>query len=196
MSNIHFSTDDLSLLSNADILRRKKQIQDKLYYLLDFVRQDITSSIKSNSISLEGKYFNEPKISRGENYSELPYLVLDYPSKFEEDNIFACRTMFLWGCFFSSTIHLQGQYLDRNRQQIKTIAQKLIGTPVYISCGESPWKYSYEPDNYLPLTETSIDQINRNSFIKISQKIELDDYSKVREIASKFYLPFLEELSY
>ena len=40
------------------------------------------------------------KISRGENYRGLPYLILDYPAYFSQKDIFAFRTMFWWGHFF------------------------------------------------------------------------------------------------
>jgi hypothetical protein len=50
------------------------------------------------------------KISRGENYQLLPYIILDYPSYFSRNNIFAVRTMFWWGNFFSITLHLSGDH--------------------------------------------------------------------------------------
>jgi len=51
-----------------------------------------------------------PKISRGENYLGLPYLVLDYPRLFRPDAVLAIRTFFWWGHFFSSTLQLSGGY--------------------------------------------------------------------------------------
>ena len=49
-----------------------------------------------------------PKIAKGENYLQLPYVLLDYPRCFDKENIFAIRTMFWWGNFFSITLHLSG----------------------------------------------------------------------------------------
>ena len=51
-----------------------------------------------------------PKISRGENYNGLPYVMLDYPRCFGKEDVFAMRTMFWWGNFFSITWHLKGKY--------------------------------------------------------------------------------------
>ncbi len=35
--------------------------------------------------------------------------MLDYPRAFGRDSIFACRTFFWWGRFFSLTLHLAGR---------------------------------------------------------------------------------------
>lgn len=51
-----------------------------------------------------------PKISKGEQYKEMPYVVLDYPRFFSKENVFAIRTFFWWGHYFSITLQLKGAY--------------------------------------------------------------------------------------
>ena len=58
------------------------------------------------------------KIFRGENYRQLPYLVLDYPKHFSKESVLAFRTMLWWGNFFSCTLHLQGKALDERRSSL------------------------------------------------------------------------------
>jgi hypothetical protein len=53
-----------------------------------------------------------PKISKGENYRGLPYVMLDYPRIFGKEDVFAIRTMFWWGHYFSVTLHLKGIYKE------------------------------------------------------------------------------------
>ena len=43
---------------------------------------------------------SEPRISRGEQYQRLPWVMLDYPRIFGKEDIFAIRTFFLVGKLF------------------------------------------------------------------------------------------------
>ena len=52
--------------------------------------------------------WKEPKISKGENYKGLPWVMLDYPRVFGKEDVYAIRTFFLWGHAFSITLHLKG----------------------------------------------------------------------------------------
>src|SRR5450755_2986522 len=49
-----------------------------------------------------------PRISKGENYKGLPWVVLDYPRAFGRLDVLAVRTLFWWGNYFSVTLHLKG----------------------------------------------------------------------------------------
>ena len=51
---------------------------------------------------------SSPKITRGENYQLLPYVILDYPRCFQKEQVFAIRTMFWWGKGISITLHVSG----------------------------------------------------------------------------------------
>ena len=53
----------------------------------------------------------EPKISKGEKYKGLPWVMLDYPRIFGKEDIMAIGTRFWWGHYFSVTLHLKGGYL-------------------------------------------------------------------------------------
>src|SRR6187402_1143085 len=68
----------------------------------------------------------DPKISRGENYKGLPYVILDYPRLFGREDVFAVRTMFWWGHSFHVTLHLKGKYqamfLPVIRQRLSMLA--------------------------------------------------------------------------
>ena len=55
--------------------------------------------------------WGDPRISRGEQYKGLPWVMLDYPRVFGKENVLAVRTMFWWGHYFTVTLHLKGEYL-------------------------------------------------------------------------------------
>src|ERR1700694_4525035 len=90
-----------------------------------------------------------PKISRGENYLGLPYLVLDYPRQAAGDGLFFIRTMFWWGHYFSSTLHLSGLYTERFREAIAFSYQKLGDYSAGI--GQDPWVHHFGEGNYRPV---------------------------------------------
>ena len=126
------------------------------------------------------------KISQGENYNMLPYQVLDYPAHFEKTDIFALRTMFWWGHFFSVTLHLQGESLVKYRSSLLTNFDQLLKEELYIAVGNTPWQYHYEPDNYLPLEPEHISIIEQGEFVKLSKKIPVNEFSKLPDFASSF----------
>lgn len=123
------------------------------------------------------------KISRGENYRQLPYLVLDYPRKFTRDDIFAFRTLFWWGHFFSNTLHLQGNSLLTYRFNFLNHYRKLSEDNFYICINSNPWEYHYNKDNYVlvkELKESEYEEIVRNcEFLKLSRKLELNQIDQL-----------------
>ena len=185
-----FDSEEFGFLSNADLLIKKRIIQEKIFKLLEITLGSIRSGINAPI----AKLFPEGKISRGENYQALPYLILDYPAIFSMNDILACRTMFLWGNFFSTTIHLQGSYLKRNHENIVSTITGLEQNELFISVGETPWHYHYEPSNYLPLNSVTLDKAINRSFVKISRRIALDDHYRLPALARDFYQRFLDNL--
>lgn len=141
------------------------------------------------------------KISKGENYRGLPYLVLDYPRLLAKDNIFSFRTMFWWGNFFSCTLHLQGQSLGLYRQRLKenlTANPHLLPPDTWISINDTPWEYHYQPSNYKMLTEISSGELSHllsRDFLKISRKIPLQQYQQLPAFCSESLRFFLASLS-
>ena len=126
------------------------------------------------------------KISKGENYLGLPYQVLDYPAYFSKTDTFAFRTMFWWGNFFSVTLHLEGLSHQLYKQIFIDHIGSLATQEIYICTGDTPWQYHYESDNYQLLTIDHQDHINKNSFLKLSKKIELNQWRDLPEFASGF----------
>ena len=120
------------------------------------------------------------KITKGENYKGLPYLILDYPALYSKEDIFAVRTMFWWGNFFSISLHVSGKYW--RSQNIHRYLYHLKGKNFFICVNENEWEHHFEPDNYYAIDELSQSQINTlrgKDFFKIAKKIELKDWDSV-----------------
>jgi hypothetical protein len=96
---------------------------------------------------------SEPKISRGENYKGLPWVMLDYPRVFGKEDVFAIRTMFWWGHAFNVTLHLKGEWKRLFLPVI--IAQKDVLAAAGFQWGvmEDEWEHGHTAESYRPMGE-------------------------------------------
>jgi hypothetical protein len=178
---------ELLALQDTDFLLTKSGVISKLYKLLENTRKELKGIIKNSNFAFpKGTEIKIGKISRGENYLNLPYMVLDYPAMFLNDDVFAYRTMFWWGNFFSSTLHLEGKSLESYRDFLIDNIEKLIGQNIFIGVGKTAWQYHYEENNYIPITVNHKDNISKNNFLKLSKKIEIGEWNSVPKFASIF----------
>jgi len=128
---------------------------------------------------------SSPKISRGENYKGLPWLVLDYPRYFNKDDVFAIRTLFWWGNFFSITLHLSGNYKAKYETKIIDSFESLQQEDFSVCINEDQWEHHFETNNYIPVHDLSESQyseiIVKRSFIKLAKKIPLEQWNDVEK---------------
>jgi len=183
------------IFGDAAPLLAKVSIIKKIWHLLQHTQhkiQDLNAHIAFNFP--DELNLTSGKISRGENYQLLPYLVLDCPTFFSKDDIFAYRTMFWWGHFFSFTLHLQGKYLEKYRPSLVKNIDLFDPETTYLSVGPTPWEYHYDPDNYLPISKINSSDVLNFSFVKISRQIDLNRWAEVGSEALAFWRICLDVL--
>ena len=93
-----------------------------------------------------------PKISKGENYRGLPWVMLDYPRFFGREEVFAIRTMFWWGHAFSTTLHLKGKYRELYLPVIEKHWAVLADAGFRVGVSEDEWQHEHGDHNYGVLT--------------------------------------------
>ncbi len=165
MANVKLSQRELDLVTNADFILTKNKIITKVYDLFGEM-SDYAVKEANNFLEDEIKIIS-PKISKGENYEGLPWVMLDYPRYFTEKDVFAIRTYFWWGNYFSITLQLKGKF--RNKLQVANF--KLQEKPDwYLCCNKNEWQYHFRNDNYKLLNEFSEEEIQQLSFIKLAKK--------------------------
>lgn len=193
-TKIQLSEKEMDLVMNADLILTKNAIIKKAISLLDTVQHEQQQYLKQ----LEKPFPKEaversPKISKGENYQGLPYLVLDYPRVFEKENlpdrqagVLAIRTLFWWGNFFSITLHVSGSYKTMFE---KNIADSFIGLKeagFSLCINNEEWEHHFEENNYLPLSQIGENNFQKNitekRFIKLAKKIPLKDWENMPEL--------------
>lgn len=133
-----------------------------------------------------------PKIFKGENYKGYPYLNMDFPRVFGTESIFAFRSMTWWGHPFSFTLHLQGEAYSALAGRLIVNINKLKGKGYYVCVNTSPWEYHFGRDNYLPIDEINLSDVpfnpgDKKSFIKLSRRLNLDDYQAIVPFGSETF---------
>lgn len=190
------SSEALALLQNKEVLLTKRAALEQITMLLQETKVTIAKSILAHEDALPSESLEAlGVVAKGENYQELPYQVLDYPAAFSLDDIFAYRTMFWWGNFFSATLHLQGKYLDLYRHKLVSDIDQLISEEVDFCISDTPWQYHYEPDNYTRLTREHLALIESRSFIKLSKALPLDRFSELPNFSASLLQRLLSIIS-
>ena len=196
---LRFIPAELKTIHNSEFFYIKASVSKKIDALLAEVRDEIKSVIEKEKIKFpEEVDARMGKIFRGENYSGLPYLVLDFPKHFSKDSVLAFRTMFWWGNFFSFTMHLQGKALEEKRKALIENWRLFRKKNIYISTGKTPWHYHYKKDNYRLIDTFSEQDIKHlfitKEFIKFSRKIPLKDYKKLNAFIKESFTLFSSSL--
>lgn len=141
-SKIRLSPSEAALIGNAEIILTKNNIIQKTVALLARLQEHLLSCGAAFSLS------SSPKISRGENYRGLPYVVLDYPRISQGEDLFFIRSMFWWGHDFSSTLQLAGLYKEKALPRLISAHPVLVEKQYFVGVNTDPWQHHFEPSNY------------------------------------------------
>lgn len=190
-AKIRLSPEEAALIERSDWILTKNNIIVKVQMLfgsLQNSQQPYISKLYDRHPEIAAYH---PKISKGENYRGLPYLVLDHPRCFEKNALMAIRTMFWWGHFFSVTLQLDGKYKKLYEDKLASSFPELVAQDLFICQHTDPWEYHYEEENYLPVKDLSKDHletiIHSMAFIKISAKIPLNQWEDAETILTEKY---------
>ncbi|HMU45163.1 MAG TPA: hypothetical protein PKC72_02290 [Chitinophagaceae bacterium] len=186
-TKIRLSQKEMELVNDADVILTKNTILQKAQLILGHIAEHQQKLISNRKNRLaDGLVHTSPKISRGENYKGLPWLMLDYPRKFEKENFFAIRTMFWWGNFFSITLHISGQYQKLFSSKVILSHQRLKEEEFYVCRNNEQWEHHFENENYLQISMIDKKQfeeiIQRSDFFKLSFKIPIERWDEAIDI--------------
>jgi hypothetical protein len=198
-ANLKLSEEELALASNASVMLLKNAVIEKVNLLFGQLSLSQPQLLKPLQRELEAALEVPAKISRGESYRSLPYLVLDYPRYFRPHDVMAIRTMFWWGNFFSVTLHLKGNYREHFSERILKRRQ-LIGEKGFHACiAPEEWEHHFGEDNYLPVDIIEEDEwlelYRVRLFTKLSKQIPIGPLEKVEEQLVRVYAEIAEILS-
>lgn len=163
--------EEQALAANAAILLTKNKIIQEVYELFGKLADDYKPVV---AVFPEDVIRLHPKISKGENYQGLPWVMLDYPRNFIGKDAFAIRSMFWWGHYFSLHLLLQG---DKMKMLQTENLSYLEGWQFTIA--DNPWQHHFDPLLSIPLTHlhpADIEKQTLNQFYKISIYLPLQQW--------------------
>ena len=184
--------EEFSLLNNSELFLTKKRLNAKIIDILGSCAIEIEHQLSLHSEIMDDALRNSrPKISKGENYLSFPWTLLDYPRHFQQEDIFALRTLCWWGNAFSITLHLSGKYAQRFLLALENGLEILAENEFYVCINQQPWQHHFGQDNYrseaaLMTEKKQLQQLfDENKFIKIMKKVPLENYLELPDIAGK-----------
>jgi hypothetical protein len=184
-AKIQLSPEEIRLVEDASWILTKNSIMAKTTEMFGQLASEMKQHISATAIPLDARATN-PKISKGENYLGLPYVMLDYPRLFGRDAVFAIRIFFWWANYFSITLHLKGAHKTLWTDRIRKNRVLLGRSDFYLSISLDEWRHQLSPDNYLPiaqLSETSLTEaFEATDFLKISAKIDLHEWNQAKSL--------------
>lgn len=195
------SPKELELVNDPGWILTKNAIIEKVYGLFGGLSETYGKMLDRNDhISKNDAGFRSPKIAKGEQYENLPWVMLDHPRCFDGENVLAIRSFFWWGNFCSITLLLSGTYREKYEaavQQyfsVKGINSKERGD-WFICVNEDPWQHHFRKDNYRPLTEWNDPSFTTLPFIKLGKKISLQEWDNLNDFFEENYAEILKMLT-
>jgi len=175
MANVKLSASEIELASNASIILTKNKIIKEAMNLFGKLAESYKAELQHIHLPLELKQ-SFPKISKGENYEEMPWVMLDYPKQFSINDVFAIRTFFWWGNCFSITLHIKGHFLELIE---KSKIENMVKWSICINKNE--WQHHFREDNFIPTYNFNFSNINSLPFLKLAQQFSIDRWENLDE---------------
>lgn len=198
-SKLILSAEELQLVGNAGWILTKRTIIDKVNFLFGSLAAAMQEQVLAEKKYLPAAVIaSTAKIAKGESYLHLPYVILDYPRCFDKENIFAVRTMFWWGNFFSCTLHLSGGYKTLFEQALLNNINALQQNNFYICINEDEWQHHFGADNYVLVNTLTAQKaasiILQQPFIKVSAKFSFQQWNEMEELLKNCFSTVLQLL--
>jgi hypothetical protein len=172
---VRLSPEEKALVLDPGWILTKRSVVDKVGLLLGELAGSYQEAVAGIlPAGLAGRF---PKLSRGENYRGLPYLILDYPAVFERNDVFAVRTLFWWGHYFTLTLHLKGRYMDSYLPRVLQGLTSTGGAGWYVAVTEDEWVHAIEPGAYAAWSG----DLAALSFFKMAWVIPLEQWDNVSD---------------
>lgn len=196
ITNVELSKNELELVTNTEFILTKNRIIQKVYELFGALSEVYKSKLNAYANTLPVDIFSiAPKISKGENYRGLPYIMLDYPRIFSKNDVFAIRSFFWWGKLFSITLQLSGKYMELHKSSLLRNLPNLKEQDFFTGINESQWEHHFEESNYKSVKEIdAYDEILNKPFIKIAKQHSLSEWNNATEFFEESFGEYLRLL--
>jgi hypothetical protein len=193
-TNVELSKNELELVTSSEFILTKNRITEKVYNLFGALSEAYKNILYSYKETLPADVItSSPKIYKGENYLNLPYVLMDHPRVFLKDDVFAIRSFFWWGNYFSITLHLSGSYFQSFKNVIDQNLKNVTTDDYFVCVNDEQWQHHFEETNYKLLKKiNSTTEILSKPFFKIAKKIPLTEWNNAEEFFIENYKNLME----
>jgi hypothetical protein len=182
-ANLRLSPEEMQLVTDPAVILTKNSVMAKVIETMAGLSEGYRAVWEEVD---RGFGATSPKISRGENYRGLPWVMLDYPRFFGREEVFAIRTMFWWGHAFSVTLHLKGRYKALCLPVIEQNWPVLVAAGFHIGISGDEWRHEHLPDNYGVISGAE-DLKRGTEFLKLSAAVGLHRWETVPESLTSMF---------
>ena len=196
-AKLTLSPKELELVNDPGWILTKNAIIEKVYGLFGELSDVYSNALDRNEYILKGNTgFRSPKISKGEQYDKLPWVMLDHPRCFDGGNIFAIRSFFWWGNFCSITLLLSGSYREKYAAAIEQYFASSANNKNdwFICVNDDAWQHHFRKENYQSLAEWGNKPFASLPFIKLAKKISLQHWDILPVFFEENYSEMLKML--
>jgi hypothetical protein len=192
-ANVSLSAFELELVSNPEWILTKNRIMEQVMQLLGAVSTHIRHHPLLHTLPQELTAV-PPKISKGENYLGLPYVVLDYPRLFGKEDVFAIRSFFWWGHYFTCTLHLKGTWKAYYQHRLVDACKKGLLEQAIMNRTQEEWVHELNDDQWQPVTTAAFQQNEAGALLKIAFRCEVKQWNEAPDFFAKSVSVFLDAL--
>ncbi len=195
------SPKELELVNDPGWILTKNAIIEKVYGLFGGLSGSYGALLSAADLfGQDNAGFRSPKIAKGEQYENLPWVMLDHPRCFNGENVMAIRSFFWWGNFCSISLLLSGSYREKYESSIQAyFSENRIGSNDrhnwFICINDDPWQHHFREDNYQPMNEWGNRSFGSLPFIKLGKKISLQEWDNLNEFFEENYSEILKMLT-
>ena len=171
------SDRELEMVTNAELILTKNRIIQKVMELFGDVSA-AAQTILANGLlkDLPEVQAIGPKISKGEQYQELPWVILDYPRLFSNQHVLAIRCFFWWGHDLGMVLHLKGDYLEKHRAALQA---RVWAEGTLFDTGQDEWNNDLAHTAFQPIQQIAVSVWEERSYLRIATKIPLREWDRI-----------------
>ncbi len=196
-TKIQLSEEELLLMQNSDWILTKNNIIEKISLGFGNLVVEMQQKIAEYQVMHDKNITaGSPKISRGEKYLALPYVILDYPRIFGKEEILAIRTLFWWGNYCSITLHVKGAWKEVVLQKMIVHSDQLVKNEFYVSFSGNEWSHNISDTDYIKLQYLSQEEILQRlpaaGFLKLASKVAIGPWVNMEKRLFELFMHLLD----
>ncbi len=177
-TKLAISAAEWQMASTTEVILTKNKIIDNVMAMYGMLADDYRECSTVLAQKLPAVFNIHPKISKGENYEGMPWVMLDYPRCYSKtEGHFAIRCFFWWGHFFSVSLHLSGEYLVQFHHVLEALHQQQW----YVGFTKDPWNQHLPNKNWGDLHRDNFSNLDTGMpYAKAAKKIPVSEWPQVK----------------